>query len=195
MRAAHGNAPPAPPPDRPGALRLRAAGGRRRFETRGNTKVHIQRGVVHMALIDLISEDIVKVPLVSTNKPDVLRELVGVLRDAGRIGDFDGVLDAVQQREFKGSTGLELGIAVPHAKTSLVSSLTVAIGVSPAGVDFDSIDRQPSHLFFLLLAATDQSGPHVEALREIAQISKSPAFLRGLIGAQNAKEVVELMRD
>ncbi len=148
-----------------------------------------------MALIDLISEDIVKVPLVSTNKPDVLRELVGVLRDAGRIADFDGVLNAVNEREFKGSTGLELGIAVPHAKTTAVSTLTIAIGISRDGIDFDAIDQKPSHLFFLLLAPTSQSGPHVEALREIAQLSKSPTFLKMLVGAESAHEVVDLLHE
>ena len=129
-----------------------------------------------MALIDLVVEKIVKTPLESKDKPDVIRELVQIIKDAGEIDDFDIVLKAVQDREDKQSTGLTDGIAVPHAKTSAVSSLKLAIGIAPEGIDFDSVDQQPSKLFFLLLAAPGMSGPHVEALAEIAKISRSKTF-------------------
>jgi len=147
-----------------------------------------------MALIDMVTEKIVKIPLESKDKPDVLRELVGILKDAGEIDDFDIVLKAVQEREDKGSTGLEKSIAVPHAKASTVSSLKLAIGIAPEGIDFDSLDKQPSKLFFLLVAAPDQSGPHVEALSEIAKLSRSNAFCRALVNADSAAEVVELLK-
>ena len=147
-----------------------------------------------MALIDMVAEEIVKIPLESQDKPDVLRELVQILKDAGEIDDFDTVLNAVQEREDKGSTGLEKSIAVPHAKTVAVSSLKLAIGVAPEGIDFDALDKQPSKLFFLLIAAPDQSGPHVEALAEIAKLSRSDAFCRALVKADSAAEVVELLK-
>ena len=147
-----------------------------------------------MALIDMVTEEIVKTPLESKDKPDVLRELVQILKDADEIDDFDTVLKAVQDREDKGSTGLEKSIAVPHAKTPAVSSLKLAIGIAPDGLDFDSLDKQPSKLFFLLVAAPDQSGPHVEALAEIAKLSRSNAFCRALVNAEDAAEVVELLK-
>ncbi len=147
-----------------------------------------------MALIDMVTEKIVKIPLESKDKPDVLRELVQILKDADEIGDFDIVLKAIQEREDKGSTGLEKSIAVPHAKTPAVSSLKLALGIAPEGIDFDSLDKQPSKLFFLLVAAPDQSGPHVEALGEIAKLSRSNAFCRALVNADSAAEVVELLK-
>ncbi|UCE49070.1 MAG: PTS sugar transporter subunit IIA [Phycisphaerales bacterium] len=147
-----------------------------------------------MALIDMVAEEIVKIPLESKDKPDVLRELVQILKDAGQIDDFDAVLDVVQERELKGSTGLEKGFAVPHAKSLAVCSLKLAIGISPDGIDFDSLDKQPSKLFFLLVAAPDQSGPHVEALSEIAKLSHSNALCKALVNADNAAEVVELLK-
>ena len=147
-----------------------------------------------MALIDMVVEKIVKIPLESKDKPDVLRELVQILKDAGEIDDFDTVLNAVQEREYKQSTGLEKNIAVPHAKTTAVSSLKLAIGIAPQGIDFDSLDGQPSMLFFLLLAPPSQSGPHVEALAEIAKLACSKSFCKALIHAENALEVVELMK-
>jgi mannitol/fructose-specific phosphotransferase system IIA component (Ntr-type) len=147
-----------------------------------------------MALIDMVTEDIVKVPLVSKDKPDVLRELVQILKDAGQIDDFDAVLEAIQKREDSGSTGLEKGFAVPHAKTPAVCSLKLAIGIAPNGVDFDALDKQPSKLFFLLVAAPDQSGPHVEALGEIAKLARSNAVCKALVNADDAAEVVELLK-
>jgi fructose-specific phosphotransferase system IIA component len=147
-----------------------------------------------MALIDLIKEEIVKIPLVSHDKPEVLRELVQILVDAGEVNDFDAVLEAVHEREDKLSTGLEDGVAIPHCKSSAVSTLKIAIGIAPQGIDFNAIDGKPSKLFFLMLASPNQAGPHVEALAEIAKIVHSKAFCRALLSAQNAHEVVELFR-
>jgi len=148
-----------------------------------------------MALVDLISEKVVKVPLTSDNKPAVLQELVQVLVDAGKIDDFDTVLAAIHEREDKQSTGLEMGIAVPHGKTPSVKSLVVAIGVSKEGIDFSSMDGEPSKLFFMLIAPPNQPGPHVEALGEIAKLSRSKAFCSALINAVDARVVVELLRE
>ncbi len=147
-----------------------------------------------MSLIDLVSEKVVKIPLQSKDKPDVLRELVQILKDAGEIGDYDTVLRAVQDREDKLSTGLQAGIAVPHAKTSAVSSLKLALGIAPQGIDFDSMDGLPTKLFFLLIASPDRSGPHVEALAEIAKLARSQAFCNALVNARSAGEVVGLIQ-
>ena len=147
-----------------------------------------------MALIDMVAEKIVKIPLESKDKPEVLRELVRILKDADEIDDFDTVLKAVQEREDKQSTGLEKGIAVPHAKTAAVSSMKLAIGIAPQGIDFDSLNRELSKLFFLLLAPPGQSGPHVEALAEIAKLACSKSFCKALIHSGNAREAVELMK-
>ncbi|RPJ05434.1 MAG: PTS sugar transporter subunit IIA [Spirochaetaceae bacterium] len=148
-----------------------------------------------MALLDLIKEDVVKVPLESVTKTDVIRELVDVLVKHGKIQDADKACDAIMKRESLGSTGLEKGIAVPHAKTDQVKSLTLAMGVSPKGVDFQAVDGQPSKLFFLMLAAPDQSGPHLEALAEIARVTRSETFCRLLCSATSAREVVGLFQE
>lgn len=147
-----------------------------------------------MSLIDLVQEKIVRIPLVSQDKADVLRELVQILKDAGEIEDYDAVLRAICEREEKLSTGLESGIAVPHGKTEAVSTLKLALGIAPQGIDFASIDRQPSKLFFMLVAPPNQSGPHVEALAEIVKLVQSNAFCRAVTAAKDAHEVVELIK-
>ncbi|MBN1578153.1 MAG: PTS sugar transporter subunit IIA [Chitinispirillaceae bacterium] len=148
-----------------------------------------------MAIIDLISPEVIRVGLAAKDKPSVLRELLQVLIDAGKVIERDEILEALLKREMLQSTGLESGIAVPHAKTTAVASLTLAIGTSPEGIDFDAIDHQPSKLFFLMLAPPDKSGPHIEALAEIARMSRSHNFISALISAKTVGEVMELFRE
>ena len=148
-----------------------------------------------MAIVDLIETDVIRVPLKSKTKTEVIRELIDVLNKAGKINDAESVFKAVIARENMGSTGLEKGIAVPHAKTEKVKTLTLAIGIAPDGIDFDSLDGEQSKLFFLLLAQPSQSGPHIEALAEIARITRSQSFCRLLINAKTPEEVVELFKE
>jgi fructose-specific phosphotransferase system IIA component len=148
-----------------------------------------------MAFIDLVKPEIIKIPLEAKSKEGVIRELLQVLLDNGQIGDFDAAYDALLERESKGSTGLENGIAVPHAKTDTVSSLTLAIGIAPEGIDFRALDGNPSNLFFLMLAPPDQSGPHIEALSEIAKVTQSKSFRKMLVNAEDAEELTELLRE
>ncbi len=148
-----------------------------------------------MALIDLISPDVVKVPLAGKSKDEVIRELLAVLSGAGRLTDDRKAYEAVLAREALGSTGLENGIAVPHAKTTAVTDLTIAIGISAPGIDFQALDGKPSTLFFLILAPPDKSGPHIEALAEIARMTRSTAFCKAIAAARSPAEVVELFRE
>ena len=104
-----------------------------------------------MALIDHITENVVKNPLVAATKAEVIRELVTILANTGEIRNVERVYDAVMIREDRGTTGLESGIAVPHCKTDEVDSITIAIGISHAGVEFDSLDGKPAQIFFLIL--------------------------------------------
>jgi nitrogen PTS system EIIA component len=75
-----------------------------------------------------------------------------------------------------------------------VKKLTIAIGIAPRGIDFAALDNQPSRLFFLILAAPDQSGPHIEALAEIASITKSETFCRTITQSKTAKEVLDIFK-
>jgi len=121
--------------------------------------------------------------------------LVQILKDTGEIDDFDKVLLAINKREEMGSTGLEFGIAVPHARTDSVKNLTIALGISSEGTEFNALDGKPSHLFFLLLAPPDKSAQHIEALAEIAKLARSRSFCSLLMQANSAEKVVELFRE
>jgi len=145
-----------------------------------------------MALLERIEKSIIKIPLESKDKTSVIRELVTVLKEAGKIEDTDTVVEAVEAREALCSTGLDRGIAVPHAKTTAVDDLTIAIGISPGGIDYDALDGEDSKVFFLILPPPDQSGPHVQALSEIAKMTQSANFMKFLLRSENAQEVVDL---
>lgn len=111
-----------------------------------------------MALIDLIKRELIKVPLTATDKQGVITELIDLLDEAGVLLNREDALGAIQQREALGSTGLEKGIAIPHAKTEAVKSITLALGISPGGVDYQALDGKPSTMFFCILAPRIRQG-------------------------------------
>ncbi len=146
-----------------------------------------------MTLLDILKENTIKVNLDSRNKSDVLRELVGILKDAGAIRDYNGTLNTVKSNAYIHSTGLPANIAVSHVKTDAVNGLKLAIGISSEGIDFDSPDKQTSKLVFLLLAAPDMSGPHVEVLADIVRLAHRKPLCQALFSAQTPRQFVELL--
>jgi fructose-specific phosphotransferase system IIA component len=148
-----------------------------------------------MTLIELLTKEVIKVPVVSTQKKEIIKELIDILYKNNMVSNTEEVYQAVLQRESLCSTGLENGIAVPHAKTKAVTNLTMALGISKQGIDFDALDGKPSHLFFLIIAPPDKSGPHIEALSEIGRITRSETFCKMLISAKDSDEVIKLFTE
>lgn len=148
-----------------------------------------------MRLTDLIKPELIVVPLKAKDKEGVIAELIAHTAEAGEIKDPARVNEAVLQRESLGSTGLENGIAIPHAKSDAVESVVLSVGVSPTGVEFEALDGAPSKIFFLILAPPDKSGIHVEVLSEIALVTRSDTFLKLLENAGDPYEVAKLFQD
>lgn len=146
-----------------------------------------------MSLLDILTKDEIAVPLESQDKSGAIKELIHVFKKSGKISDEDAVYDAVMTREDKGSTGLEKGIAVPHAKTTAVSKIAAAIGISPDGIEFGSIDGKPSKLIFLIVAPPAQAGSHVALLSEIARLTKYQALCDALVEATTPERVISIM--
>lgn len=147
-----------------------------------------------MDLTELVTEEVVKIPLIGKTKPAILREFVDFLEEGGRLSDAKRVYEALLDREGLGSTGLELGIAIPHCKSEAVSALTVAAGVSPSGVDFDSFDGRLTRLFFLVLAPINHLSSHVQVLSEIGALTQSESYVRTLMEATTAEEFIRRFR-
>ncbi len=144
-----------------------------------------------MRLTDYITPDHVKIGLEGETKEEVIEELVELLAGNCEDCDADKVLEVVMNREREGSTGLEKGIAIPHAKCDAIDSLSIVIGISRDGIDFEAIDEKPSHLFFLMVAPMTESGPHVQAIAKIVKMIKIDSFRESLIKAKTPEQVVE----
>lgn len=147
-----------------------------------------------MALYELLDTNSIVPNLLAETKDAAIEELVDVLDRAGRLSDRDAVLDAVLERERAMSTGLEDGIAVPHAKTSAVGTLTAALGIRREGLDFDSADGKPTNIIFLLIAEENNPGPHVRALAKLARFLSDPEMRSALIHARTAAEIIEIIK-
>ncbi|MBN1164628.1 MAG: PTS sugar transporter subunit IIA [Candidatus Krumholzibacteriota bacterium] len=147
-----------------------------------------------MNLVDYIKPENVKLDLEGSSKREVIEELVEHMAETDEESDADCILEAVLKREREGSTGLEKGIAIPHAKCDAVRKLSIVIGVSREGVDFESLDGKPAHLFFLMIAPLSESGPHVQAIAKIVKMIKLETFKNKLIKAKSGAEAIELIR-
>jgi PTS system fructose-specific IIC component len=144
-----------------------------------------------MKFIDYVKPENIKLQLEGQTKEEVIEELVELLTESCCVEDADTILDAVMAREREGSTGLEKGVAIPHAKSDAVSKLSIVIGISKEGIDFDALDGKRSHLFFLMVAPTSESGPHVQAIAKIVKMIKIERFRDRLLKAKSGDEVIE----
>ncbi len=147
-----------------------------------------------MRLSDLLKVENITLSLESSSKQAIIEELLDLAMNSGNINSKQGALEGILKREELMSTGLEKGIAVPHAKTAAVDEMTIALGINKEGVDFDSADGQPSRLFFLLLAPEAAAGPNVKALGQIARLTSKSSFCEDLMDAASPAEVLNIIR-
>jgi len=132
--------------------------------------------------------------LKSTTKQQVIEELVDILYKNGMLSDKKSALDAVMERETSMSTGMQNGIALPHGKTDAVNKITVAIGLSRKGIDFKSIDKEPSKIFVLILSPLNASTPHIQFLANLSAILNSPDMREKLMECHDREEIYWLLR-
>ncbi|MBD3386805.1 PTS sugar transporter subunit IIA [candidate division KSB1 bacterium] len=144
-----------------------------------------------MKLKDLLSKDIIRIPLENREKSKIIEELVDILYESNRISDKESVLKAVLDREAVMSTGMGDGVAIPHAKSDSVDELVAAFGITREPVDFESIDGKPVRMIFLLVGPTDQTGPHLKALSRISRLMHREDFRQKLAVSQTSVQVIE----
>jgi len=145
-------------------------------------------------LSEILRPECVRIPLLSSTKDAVLRELVGLLPSAADPDVRDALLAAVLEREQRMSTGIGQGIAIPHGKSERVSSMEIAFGISPGAIDFDSLDGAPVDVFFLLISPPDLTGPHIKALAQISRMLSADNLREELATATGPEQVLELFR-
>lgn len=148
-----------------------------------------------MLLTDLLSPERIKIPLVSTGKDELLRELVDLAATTASVADREEVLQAVLDREAVLSTGIGHGVAIPHGKSSSVDELVLVAAVAREGIDFEALDGQPVSLFFLLVGPESAAGDHVKALSRISRLLRRETFRHRLITAVDASAFYSVLAE
>ncbi|MFH1743984.1 MAG: PTS sugar transporter subunit IIA [bacterium] len=146
------------------------------------------------SLCDLLQPEQVVLQMEATDKEAVLAELLSLLvADQPRMVQ-EAALEALVQREEVGSTGIGDGIAIPHARTPAIQQIRIAAGVSQEGLDFQSLDGKPVHLFFLILTPASAAGAHLKLLAQLTRLLRSTASRDSLRSATTAEGFCHILR-
>ena len=150
-----------------------------------------------MKFSDFIAPKAIQAVLTSTSKETVVGELVDALVASGNVktSDREDIIRAIMKREELGSTGIGRGIAVPHTKHAGVDRLVGTVGVSPDGIEFDSLDGQNAQLFFLLVSPPDRPGDHLRALENISRQLRDDTFCRFLKQSKTKEDILQLLEE
>lgn len=146
-------------------------------------------------LKDFIQKECISLNLQSKSKADVIDELIGILDKAGKLNDREIFKKEILKREAQSSTGLEEGIAIPHAKTAAVKVPSIAIGISKEGLDYESLDGEVSRLFFMIAAAEGADDTHIELLSKLSTILLEDEVREALLHAKSKEEVIQMLED
>lgn len=151
--------------------------------------------VTSVLLSEFFHDDVVKVNLEAVEKYEAIEELVDVLIAAHeiRLGDRAEVLDALFMRERSLSTGMEHGLAIPHCAVRCVESIVGALGTSPAGIPFDSLDGKPADLIILLVIPKGKFQQHFTTLSGIAKIANDKALRMRILQADSPTAIMGII--
>lgn len=148
-----------------------------------------------MKITDFVRPELIIPELGGQTKPQVIAELARQLARTQTGVDADALTRVLMEREELASTAIGEDIAIPHGKLDSVSRLIGCLGRSTRGVDFDSLDRRPTHLFFVLIAPESSTGMHLKALARISRLFKDPDFRARLMRAGTAGELFRILEE
>jgi PTS system fructose-specific IIA component/PTS system nitrogen regulatory IIA component len=140
----------------------------------------------------MFSKERVKLNLEATTKTGVIDELIDVLYKDGKVTDKQALKNAVIHRESEFSTGIGMGIAIPHGKCSAVTEAAIVFGRSDKGIDYESMDDKPAHLFFLIAVPEASSDIHLKALSEISRKLMHTDVREQIFSAQNFDDFIKV---
>ncbi|MEG3239196.1 fructose-specific PTS transporter subunit EIIC [Streptococcus suis] len=145
-----------------------------------------------MKIQDVLRKDVMLLDLQATSKEAVIDEMIASLVEKGYVTDFDVFKTGIMSREAQTTTGLGDGIAMPHAKNAAVKEATVLFAKSNKGVDYASLDGQPTDLFFMIAAPEGANDTHLAALAELSKYLMKPGFADKLRGVSSPEEVISV---
>ncbi|HNX91836.1 MAG TPA: PTS sugar transporter subunit IIA [Candidatus Omnitrophota bacterium] len=150
-----------------------------------------------MKIRELLQSGAVTVKLEAKEKNDVLSDLVDLLIDSGGVkkADKESIIKKLKERETLGSTGIGKGVGIPHAKFASLKKMVGAMGISKEGVDFKSLDGEPTYIFFLLIAPGETPGPHLKALAKISRLLDDKFVRDRLRSAKTNQDVIKILEE
>lgn len=148
-----------------------------------------------MKILDHLKEEWIHPDLKGADKGSVLKELAEVLVKPSGAASTEELVSILLGREKLGSTGIGEGVALPHGRLRRLKRFYISFGRSMKGVDFDSIDRKPCHLFFLVVAPENSAVENLNLLGRIARLMKDPSFKKGLMEAKTRKDLYRVISD
>ena len=148
-----------------------------------------------MELSDYLSESGTLMNISGRNKQEIIRHLVDLLTKTVRIKDVEDIIQKLEEREAQKTTGIGSGIAIPHCKSPEVHDVHIVIGISKEGIDFQSLDQQPVHFFFLLVAPEKGGSEHLKASAKIVRLFRDKSFREKLLSLNSAKEVLACIKE
>ena len=148
-----------------------------------------------MKIVDLIKRDMVVPALKATDKKSILEELASFMAEHHARIDRAALSRVLIERESLASTAIGEGVAIPHGKLGAVGEIVACLGRAPSGVDFDSMDGQPTFLFFVLVAPENSTGAHLKALARISRVFKDADFRRRLLAAEDAEAMYRVIAE
>jgi PTS system nitrogen regulatory IIA component len=147
-----------------------------------------------MKILDALPKEAILVDLKAVDKEGVLGELVMPIAEIAGI-EREDLVKVLMERERLGSTGIGEGIGIPHGKIRGLKSLMLGFGRSQKGVDFDSMDGLPAHIFFLLITPENSTGLHLKLLARISKILKNDLFKDKLLRASSRDEIYSIIKE
>lgn len=147
-----------------------------------------------MNLLDVLTLDCIRAPLIATDKKGVIDELVDLLAAGRKVSDPKALKDAVWTREQTRTTGIGHGLAIPHGKCSGMPSLALAIGKPAAPMEFEAIDGQPVRLIVLLASPPDKTSDHIQTLAQVSRLMIKDRFREQIYAAQTPQEIYDLLK-
>jgi fructose-specific phosphotransferase system IIA component len=148
-----------------------------------------------MKIMDFLCKRAITADIKAANKEEVIKELVNLLIEAGEVEkkDRNKLMELLMAREELGSTAIGQNVGIPHTKSDCVKHMVAAFGISQKGVEFNSLDGEPVHIFFLLIAPKDSAGPHLKALARISRLLKDKYIRESLKQAKDEKTILNIL--
>ena len=147
-----------------------------------------------MKILEVLQKDAILENLESTDKKGILEELVAPVAKAAKVSE-EGLVKVLLDRERLGSTGIGGGVGIPHGKLKNLDNIVLGFGRSRNGVNFESMDGKPTHIFFLLVTPENSTGLHLKMLARISRLLKDESFKERLTNASSRDDIFTIIQE